>query len=343
MPHFFKADKWWVSKIIPLMGFAFLGVMHSDDPPAAPLFLGQLLLFLFACFGIGAFGHLFLDTFDQKEDRRNGKCNLWLSLGNRGGCLALIGLVLLGWLPWWWLPNGGTVRWLVAGEFTLFAVYAVPPLRLKERGLLGVVVDGLYAHVFPTLMVWSTFAPIGRGRFGITCQVLLVVWLLPMGMRHLLCHQYDDLDPDRAAGVRTFAVRHGRTATLRLVAAVLLPIELAAMLLTLAVLSWPCPLPLVGLLAFAVWEWRVIHHQWLQPAAAPSRWRPIEWSDLVGLRVLDIFVQVLLTPLGLVVMLARLPALWPVLLFYGLLAGPRLASWWDEVSRLVPRRFAEST
>ena len=201
-----------------------------------------------ASFGIGAFGHLFLDAFDQEEDRRNGKSNLWLALGTRGSWLALSGLLLVGWLPWWWLPNGDTVRWLIAGEFTLFAIYAVPPLRLKERGLLGVVVDGLYAHVFPALVAWSTFAPTGNGEFAIISQVLLVVWLLPMGMRHLLCHQYDDLDLDRAAGVRTFAVRHGRTATLRLVTTLLLPIEMAAMLLALVVLSWPWLLPLVGLL-----------------------------------------------------------------------------------------------
>jgi hypothetical protein len=96
------------------------------------------------------------------------------------------------------------------------------------------------------------------------------------------------------------------------------------------------------LLTHAVWEWRVIRRQWLQPAPVPSRWRPLEWSDLLGVRVLDIFVQVLLAPLALVVMLARLPALWPVLPLYALLAGPRLTSWWDDVSRLVHRRFAES-
>ncbi|MEZ5312221.1 MAG: hypothetical protein R2862_00530 [Thermoanaerobaculia bacterium] len=41
----------------------------------------------------------------------------------------------------------------------LLAVYALPPLRLKERGAAGLVVDALYGHALPMAIVVGLFAP----------------------------------------------------------------------------------------------------------------------------------------------------------------------------------------
>ena len=341
--RYFKLDQWWSNKVNPLLGFAFLGMMQNADPPPAREFLEQLLLFLVACFGIGAFGHLFLDFFDIEEDRRNKKSNGWLMLGYGGGSFVLLVLLAASWLPWWWLPNGDTTRWLIAAEFVFFTAYAVPPLRLKERGIWGVVADSLYAYVMPAVVTWNTFAPGGGEPLALASRALLVIWLLPMGMRHLLHHQYKGLDLDRAAGVRTFVVRHGPIPTLQLIKTRLLPVETAGALLALPVLSWPLPLPLLGLLAFAAWEWRVIRWQWLQPVPPINRWRAIDWLDLFGVRLLSTYLEHLFPALALAVMLVWHPSLWPCApvyaLQYALLPGHPLRLRWYQFSRLVPNRF----
>jgi hypothetical protein len=72
-----------------------------------------------------------------------------------------------------------------------------------------------------------------------------------------LWHQLLDVENDRVAGVRTFAVRHSRS-TVHLAGRVVLPVEAVA----LAVMLWRVPSiwPIVGLVvyaAFATLIWRV--------------------------------------------------------------------------------------
>lgn len=211
--------------------------------------------------------------------------------------------------------------------------------RTKWTGLLVITMSSFCGYALPALISWTIFAPLDLEPFSLISLLLIVVWLLPRGMRCQLCTQFDDLDQDRAAGNRTFAVRHGRTWTLRLAVVVFLPIELLAMLLALMVISWPWPVPVLGLLIFAAWEWRVVSKQWIQPMPAPTRWRRIEWSDLLGSRLLDFYVQTLLPPLALALLLGRFPALWPTVLLYVLLAGRSLLAWFSEVRLIISTRF----
>ncbi|XGB41806.1 MAG: UbiA family prenyltransferase [Nodosilinea sp. LVE1205-7] len=339
MYKYLKINQWWGNKISPLMAYAFLGAAHGSPQPSALSLTVQLLLFLLASFGIAGFGHLLLDAFDQREDRLNGKANGWLSLGKVKASLVLFLLFIIAWLPLYFLPHWATVRWLVATEFILFIVYAVPPLRFKERGMAGIMVDGLYGYGMPALVAWTIFAPKPQGLGAIIYPLCLLLWLLPKGIRHILRHQYYDFDGDYGAGVRTFAVGHGRTATLKVIQNYLLPIELPAMVLALTVLSWPIALPVIGLMAFCGWEWRVLRQQWLQPVPPPRLWKPIEWSEWLGMRFLSTFTELLLPLLSLWVMLLRHPSLWPLSLVYLLIAGWPLKLWWNEVSPLVWKRF----
>ena len=339
MYKYLKIDQWWGNKISPLVAFAFLGVSHYATPPSDLCLTKQLLIFLLACFGIAGFGHLFLDAFDKREDRLNGKSNGWLMLGNVKAGTALFLLFSMSWLPLYFLPHWDTVQWLVAVEFILFVLYAVSPFRFKERGIPGIVVDGLYGYVMPALVAWTIFAPEPEGVVAVIYPLCILLWLLPKGIRHILRHQYFDLDADQGAGVSTFAVRQGRTLTLKVIQHYVLPIELPATVLSLMVLSWPMVLPVFGLLAFFVWEWRVLRQQWLQPVPHPRLWKPIEWSEWLGMRFLTTFTELLLPLISLWVMLIRHPSLWPVSLVYLLFAGWPLKIWWDEVNPLVFKRF----
>ena len=339
MHKFVKINQWWGNKITPLLAFAFLGISHDSNPTSALSLTIQLLTFLLSCFGIAGFGHLFLDAFDQREDRMNGKSNGFLLLGDAKAFTALFVLFILGWLPLYFLPHWDTVKWLVLLEFILFVLYAVPPFRCKERGIPGIVIDGLYGYTMPALVAWVVFAPELEGVLSVIYPICILVWLLPKGIRHILRHQYYDIDADNGAGVSTFAVRHGRAVTLKVIQNYILPIELTATVLSLFILSWPSVLPVLGLLLFFVWEWRVLRLQWLQPVPNPRLWKPVEWSEWLGMRFLTTFTEVLLPLLSLCAMLFRYPSLWPLSWVYLLIAGLSFKRWWNEVSPLVFNRF----
>jgi hypothetical protein len=81
----------------------------------------------------------------------------------------------------------------------LFLLYAVPPIRLKERGVAGIVTDAVYAHVLPVAVAWTVFAGPPDTRGDEVLIALFLLWMLAMGMRHLARHQHDDLDRDRMA------------------------------------------------------------------------------------------------------------------------------------------------
>ncbi len=341
MYKYLKIDQWWGNKISPLLTFAFLGVSHFTTPPSVLCLVAQLLIFLVACVGIAGFGHLFLDAFDIREDRLNGKSNGWLKLGNIRAFTAIFLLLCTAWLPMYFLPHWDKVRWLVAAEFMLFVLYAVPPFRFKERGIPGIMADGMYGYVMPALVAWTIFAPASDGISALVYPLCILLWLLPKGIRHILRHQYYDIDADQGAGVSTFAVRHGRAVTLKVIKYQILPIELPATVLALTVLSWPMVFPVIGLLAFFGWEWRVLRHQWLQPVPHPRYWKPVEWSEWLGMRFLTTFTELLLPLFSLCVMLYRHPSLWPISFLYLLIAFEPLKRWWYEVSPLVFKRFNE--
>lgn len=321
------------------MAYVFMAVSQSSTIPSPLVLAVQLLLFLLACFCIAGFGHLFLDAFDRVEDRMNGKSNGWLILGEAKSILILILLFVVSWIILSYLSHSPTVKWLVAAEYLLFVIYAMPPFRFKERGMPGIIVDGIYGYVMPSLVAWAIFSPDTGGVGSIFYPICLVLWLLPKGIRHILRHQYYDIDDDTFAGVSTFSVRHGRVVTLRLIQRLLLPIEVTAFVIALTVLSWPVVIPVIGFIIFCGWEWRVLRFQWLQPVPEPRYWKPIEWSEWLGMRILTTYSELLLPLFSLLALILRHPSLWPLSMVYLLISGWPLKLWWNEVSPLFLKRF----
>ena len=81
--------------------------------------------------------------------------------------------------------------------------YSVPPLRLKERGWLGVLADAMAAHVYPALLCLLIAAP--RAPYGLSkpLAVTVMLWSLAFGLRGFLTHLVLDDELDRDSGLRT--------------------------------------------------------------------------------------------------------------------------------------------
>lgn len=333
MRRIIRLHHWWIGKIPPALAVVYLALSRDVHAFDVLVVVRDIALFLVSCLGIGGFGYLLTDAFDVEEDRRSGKDNGWAAL-EPGARAALVALLLLAaWLPWRWLPHAPVAATLIALEFLLFGVYAVPPMRLKERGFAGIVIDALYAHVLPTMVVWVAFSSVPLGADVLT-PALLATWMLLMGIRHLARHQHDDLDRDRIAGVRTFAVGRGREATMRVLAGRVLPLEAAVAALTLLWLAPHAPMLLAGFAAHTAWELHVVRRRWLSPIPPFAAMSDTERHDIYAQRLLSGFVERWLAPLALTTLVLHQPrAIWLVPLHL-LVFGSPLRAWWRDVRAL---------
>lgn len=233
----FKAASWWSYKIPPMLAVAYFALAAAPRTPHFPAVWSYFALYILAVIAIAAFGHLLTDAFDVEEDRVLGKRNLWAPMSPLARMVLLATLFLASWLPWLAMPGGTLLIALIALEFLMFFLYAAPPVRLKERGLPGVVADAMYAHVLPALWTLVPFSLLAGVRAPWWLVALLVAWSLAVGMRHMLKHQLAQLEADARANVGTLAVRKGREATLQIVVRPILVVEIASFAVLLVMIG----------------------------------------------------------------------------------------------------------
>ena len=198
----FRVKDWWWSKAALLMGMIYLFAAWYRI--SLPAFIPLSILSLVTICGFASMGYLFNDLFDIEKDAAAGKSNF---LAGKPVLFVLLLFLLSAVLvlgPWWWLPGDNFSYTLIAGQIILFLVYSVPPLRLKERGIAGIITDALYAHGLPPVLAAYTFALAAQHPFHISEIGLLFIWQITSGTRNILLHQFDDLEADKVSGSKNF-------------------------------------------------------------------------------------------------------------------------------------------
>jgi 4-hydroxybenzoate polyprenyltransferase len=182
-----------------IVGVAFGADAVADlfSPAALALFAYFLLPANILLYGVN-------DVFDAEVDRENPKkSGREVRYGGDPVTLAavavsgLLGLALFVFVPPLARP------WLAA-FFFLAIEYSAPPLRFKTTPFLDSLSNGLY--VLPGVVAYATVA----GRLP---PLLAIVggWLWAMGMHTFSA--VPDIEPDRAAGIRTTATALGERRT----------------------------------------------------------------------------------------------------------------------------------
>ena len=133
-----------------------------------------------------------------------------------------------------------------------FSAYSLPPLRLKTRGLLGVMADASGAHLFPALVAALLVFRAGGEAPDLAWLVLVAVWAGAFGVRGILWHQLSDEEADRIGNVRTFVQRHGGRWARAIGGRVMFPLEFAALFALLWLLDDRIPFVALALYAFLV-------------------------------------------------------------------------------------------
>lgn len=206
--------------------------------------------------GIAGFGYLSNDFGDRKTDLLAGKENLLANMSFANILLLLLLFLTLALLPWFiFFPLNKLTGILLGAEFFLFLVYILPPFRLKERALLGVLTDSLYAHVNPVILAALTFEALAKNKimgfeliFG-----SMALWQLFLGMRNILLHQIKDHENDLKSGIKTFSTQFGLEKANFWVGQVFAPLEVIAFLCFLGILGLYTLLPFVAWPIYLFW------------------------------------------------------------------------------------------
>lgn len=222
----FRISEWWNSKIVSLMGLTYFFILLHPPNSESQI---KNLFFLFIWMVLSAaLGYYINDVFDSKHDALSEKYNYSTThtfIKQVVIVTSLIGGVLL---DWHFLNNEVIIAILIVAQIMLFFLYSSPFLRLKENPVLGVVVDSLYAHLVPGIIVY--FA-IFTSVESLICVILFMFWMVLTGLRNIISHQLSDFDKDKMSGTRTTVIVFGKLQMRQVMNHLLLPFEIIAFLL----------------------------------------------------------------------------------------------------------------
>ncbi len=266
-----RTEDWWSSKIPPLLTVAYASMLlgTTDWRVALP----ALLRLSLAIVAVAGYGYVLNDVFDIEEDRRRGKANSMAAFNRWQHAALLLLLASLSLAPMVGGPFGRVSKFLLAVNLALPMLYSIPPIRLKERGILGAMVDAMGAHVVPTLFFAISMAAVGERSGGWRMTGFIVAaasWALMTGLRGIIVHQVRDRESDLNAGVRTFAgamdLRTARTAVFRRI----FPAELLALSVLLLTVVPDAPI-LIGIIpVYLLFELLKVLDDWKLPLLDPD-------------------------------------------------------------------------
>lgn len=248
-----RFDEWFFS-VVPLVLCApIYGTLALRRAPGPDFPLNMLLFALFVSAFL-AFGYLINDYSDREEDLQAGKRKAVCFVPAPLTVAVLVALTLVGLLlaaaPASFSP---TALALAAATYLLGASYSIPVLRLKERGVWGVVCSSFAQRGTPILVAGLLFDL----PWVVTFDWVLLSFL--NGLRYILVHQMMDRENDEITGTRTFARDHAVRSLRRGVDA-LLVIEVVLLVPSVLVPLWTVSPTAVAfaLFAYAIVTWLLV-------------------------------------------------------------------------------------
>ncbi len=209
------------------------------------------LSLLLATAAVAIYASSINELTDREDDAAAGKRNRAADQPRSIAVLLAVAVVAGVTFAWLWRDDVPLLA-CYAATWLAFALYSIPPFRLKKRGLPGVVCVAAGEQMFPAVVgVFVASRGAHRAVSGIW-MISIAVWALAYGLRGIVWHQLTDVGNDRRAGVGTFAARHRRAAEV-FGTFIAFPLELGALAAMLWQVGsgWP-PLFLVLYVVYAI-------------------------------------------------------------------------------------------
>lgn len=315
-----RTSEWFQWKIPPLLAAGY-AVIFINDLPFSSDILDLALLIISICM-VGAYGYIINDVFDIEQDLAAGKKNTMVKLSPFMRFFLLGLCLLIGFAVFLLLNPTPFLLSLYTANFLLPTLYSVPPIRWKERGILGVLADTAAAHMLPTLIIIYTFTQLVPA-VGIDSWFLLVtmtLWAFFVGFRGIINHQLLDLEDDQKIAVVTFAGSKPRKAIRNIVLWFSYPAELISFAAFISLLTVNSTLLGFAVSGFALLEiskwWRGWQFTYFFPETPESeRYLPFMDNEfyVAWLPVLLAFQLLFLNPLFAIILALHL------LIFYRML------------------------
>ncbi|HXB07145.1 MAG TPA: UbiA family prenyltransferase [Puia sp.] len=249
-----RASEWWGYKLAPLLAIGYATVLKSGK---SLMEAGPYLLYILLAMVLGAaYVSVINDITDVEDDLAIGKKNRMANVPpSRRWIFPALALLagaayIASFYPHVLIMALATMPWIA------FSCYSIPPVRLKKRGIPGVLADAAGAHIFTSLFIvasmsYYTGEPMDWIWFG-----AVGVWALCYGLRGILWHMFYDRDNDIASGTPTYGTQTDPE-RFRPREWVILSVEMLA----LGVMLWRIagPLPVIFLvfyLLFVAASWR---------------------------------------------------------------------------------------
>ena len=200
-----RASEWWGYKLAPLLAIGYATAMKSGK---SLLEASPYLLYIMLAMALGAaYVSVINDITDMKEDLAIGKKNRMAGVApSRRWLFPAAALVAGAAYIATFYPHV-LIMALAVMPWIAFSCYSIPPVRLKKRGIPGVLADASGAHIFTSLFIvasmsYYTGEPIDWIWFG-----AVGVWALCYGLRGILWHMFFDRDNDLASNTPTYATK----------------------------------------------------------------------------------------------------------------------------------------
>jgi colanic acid/amylovoran biosynthesis glycosyltransferase len=222
-----RLRNWWKAKAANLLAVLYSVTLITALPfPRALVLLAAAVITIL---GIGGLGHVVNDLSDIPVDAAAGKPNLLAGFSSWRRAALILGLLALALLPWLVLPLDRLSVALLLIEFALLLAYAIPPVRLKQRGIWSLLTDAAYAYALPAILAAHTFFLASARSDSRALEASLFLWQMALGIRHFLNHLAMDRANDLRSGIPTLATIRGNHYIHSLIRHVILPIELVGL------------------------------------------------------------------------------------------------------------------
>lgn len=159
--------------------------------------------FLFSAFST-TYGYLINDLADKELDKKHEKANSFEEDSPAKALLIVVFFFLLSVVFAVFFIRRPLFLWLWLSWVLLATFYSIRPVRLKERGKVGLFFVVIAQRVLPTVIIFSAFQ-----YFGPIDVVLFTIYIFFRGLSSDLNHQLDDYQRDSRTGTRTYTVDAG--------------------------------------------------------------------------------------------------------------------------------------
>jgi 4-hydroxybenzoate polyprenyltransferase len=188
--------EWFDSKLPFFLVAMSYAVLRRDDPGTAQL-AQMAALFVLLCL-YAAFGHIVNDYSDRTADRKAGK-NRILESWSEPAALTAILIPCVGAAGLAAACFDTRTLALTVLALLLAALYSLPPVQLKIRGILGWSAAALAQRTLPLAIMFQAL-----GGWDAVAVALSVLGTL-IGLRFIIVHQLRDRANDLRSGVHTLA------------------------------------------------------------------------------------------------------------------------------------------